>query len=77
MTGTIVEAAEGLLIYQGGVETKTLSWWQALSREERQLAADQAQAYDQLSETEQDALWQEAADSLDDPEDDELEHPAS
>ena len=34
----LVEAAEGLLVYQGGIDPKTLAWWQTLSDEERRLA---------------------------------------
>ena len=33
----LVEAAEGLLVYQGGIDPKTLAWWQTLSDEERRL----------------------------------------
>lgn len=60
---TLVESAEGLLIYQGGVDSKTLAWWQSLSSEEQQRAAVAASAYEQLSEAEQDALWNEGADT--------------
>ncbi|MDH3599101.1 MAG: AbrB/MazE/SpoVT family DNA-binding domain-containing protein [Candidatus Tectomicrobia bacterium] len=54
---TLVESAEGLLGYQGGVDAKTLAWWEALSSEDKQRAAADARAYEQLSEAEQDALW--------------------
>jgi bifunctional DNA-binding transcriptional regulator/antitoxin component of YhaV-PrlF toxin-antitoxin module len=73
---TLVESAEGLLVYQGGVDAKTRTWWEALSNEEKQQVAVEARAYEQLSEAEQDALWNEGADILDDAEDDELELPA-
>jgi hypothetical protein len=36
----------------------------------------EARAYEHLSEAEQDALWNEGVDTLDDAEDDELELPA-
>ena len=73
---TLIESAEGLLVYQGGVDAKTRTWWEALSSEEKQQAAVEARTYEQLSEAEQDALWNEGADTLDDAEDDELELPA-
>ena len=74
---TLVESAEGLLVYQGGVDAKTLAWWDALSNEDKQRAAAEARAYEELSEAERDAMWNEGADTLDDPEDDELEFPVS
>ncbi|MDH3600237.1 MAG: hypothetical protein OEU26_11425 [Candidatus Tectomicrobia bacterium] len=58
------------------VDAKTHIWWQALSSEDKQRAAVEACADEQLSEAEQDALWKEGADTLDDAEDDELELPA-
>ena len=70
---TLIESAEGLLVYQGGVDAKTHAWREALSSEEKQQAAVEARAYEQLSEAEQDALWNEGADTLDDAKDDELE----
>jgi hypothetical protein len=63
---TLIESAEGLLVYQGGVDAKTHAWWEALSSEEKQQAAVEARAYEQLSAAEQDALWNEGADTLDD-----------
>ena len=75
---TLVESAEGLLVYQGGVDPKTLAWWHALSHEEQQQAAAEARSYEALSDAERDALWNEGAESLDtDAEDDECELPAS
>ncbi|WP_089719739.1 AbrB/MazE/SpoVT family DNA-binding domain-containing protein [Candidatus Entotheonella palauensis] len=62
---TLVESAEGLFVYQGGVDAKTLTWWQALNSEEKQQAAAEAQAYEQLSTAEQDELWNEAAETFD------------
>jgi bifunctional DNA-binding transcriptional regulator/antitoxin component of YhaV-PrlF toxin-antitoxin module len=73
---TLIESAEGLLVYQGGVDAKTRAWWEALSSEEKQRVAVDAHAYEQMSEAEQDALWNEGADTPDDAEDDELELPA-
>jgi len=71
----LVEAAEGWLVYQGGVDAKTLVWWQSLSDEEQRRAAAEAHRYETLSDAEREALWNEGADTLD-AEDDELELPA-
>ena len=73
---TLVESAEGLLVYQGGVDAKTRAWWEALNSEEKRQAAVEASVYEQLSEAEQDALWNEGADTFDEAEDDELDLPA-
>ena len=73
----LVESAEGLLVYQGGVDPQTLAWWQALSDEDKQRAAAAARHYEALSDAERDALWNEGAETLDaDAEDDERELPA-
>jgi bifunctional DNA-binding transcriptional regulator/antitoxin component of YhaV-PrlF toxin-antitoxin module len=72
----LVESAEGLLVYQGGVDPQTLAWWHALSNEEQQRAAAEAQSYEALSDAERDALWNEGAETLDaDAEDDASELP--
>ena len=74
----LVEAAEGLLVYQRGIDPKTLAWWQTLRDEERRLAEAEARHYEALNDTERDALWNEGAETLDaDAEDDERELPAS
>ncbi len=52
----LVESAEGLLVYQGGIDPKTLAWWQTLSDEERHLAEAEARRYEALSDAERDAL---------------------
>jgi len=73
----LVEAAEGLLVYQGGIDPKTLAWWQTVSGDERRLAEAKARRYAALSDAERDALLNEGAETLDpDAEDDELELPA-
>jgi bifunctional DNA-binding transcriptional regulator/antitoxin component of YhaV-PrlF toxin-antitoxin module len=41
-TVALVESAEGLLVYQGGIDPQTLAWWQTLSAEERRLAEAEA-----------------------------------
>lgn len=71
----LVEAAEGLLVYQGGVDAETATWLDGLSEDERRLAQAEARRYEALSEEEQDALWNEGAESLD-AEGDEVELPA-
>jgi bifunctional DNA-binding transcriptional regulator/antitoxin component of YhaV-PrlF toxin-antitoxin module len=73
----LIESAEGLLVYQGGVDAQTLAWWRALSDEEQQHAMAEARRYEALSEAERDALWQEGAESLEaDAEGDERALPA-
>lgn len=72
----LVEVAEGLLVYQGGADRETLSWWNRLSEDERRQAAMEARQYEALSEAERTALWSEAAESLDaEAEGDEVELP--
>jgi bifunctional DNA-binding transcriptional regulator/antitoxin component of YhaV-PrlF toxin-antitoxin module len=72
----LVEAAEGLLVYHGGIDPKTLAWWQNLSDAEKRLAKAEARRYAQLSDAEQEALWNEGADMLEAAvEGDELELP--
>src|SRR2546422_985099 len=74
----LIEAAEGFLVYQGGVDPQTLAWWQALSEEDQRRAAAEARCYEALSDAERDALWSEDAETLEaDAEDDERELPAS
>jgi bifunctional DNA-binding transcriptional regulator/antitoxin component of YhaV-PrlF toxin-antitoxin module len=74
----LIESAEGLLVYHGGVDPQTLAWWQALSDEDKQRAAVEARHYEALSDAERDALWNEGAETLEaDAEDDERELPAS
>ena len=61
---TLVESAEGLLVYQGGVDEKTFAWWSALNDRQRRLAEEDARRYDSLSEQEQDSIWNEETDSI-------------
>ena len=60
---TLVESAEGLLVYQGGVDEKTLAWWNRLDRQ-RRLAEDYALRDEILSEHERDASWNQEAESI-------------
>ena len=60
----LVEAAEGLLVYQGGVDEKTSAWWNSLDQEQRLLAETEARRYESLSEHDRDAIWKEDADSI-------------
>ena len=61
---SLVEAAEGLLVYQSGVDPRTARWWDGLSGEERKLAQEEARKYESLSEEERDRLWDEDAESI-------------
>jgi bifunctional DNA-binding transcriptional regulator/antitoxin component of YhaV-PrlF toxin-antitoxin module len=72
----LVESAEGLLVYQGGVDAQTRAWWQGLSVEEQQRATAEARCYEALSDADRDALWNEPAETLDAAEDDDLDCPA-
>lgn len=75
---TLVESAEGLLVYQGGVDKKTLAWWNRLDDGRRLLAEDDARGYESLSEQERDAIWNEEADSIEiEAESDELDLPTN
>ena len=75
---TLVESAEGLLVYQGGVDDKTLAWWNRLDDRQRLLAEDDAQRYENLNEQERDAIWNEEADSIEiEAESDELDLPTN
>ena len=72
----LVEAAEGLLVYQGGVDEKTSAWWNSLDAEQRLLAEDEARRYESLSEQQRDAIWNEEADSIEaEAESDEIDLP--
>ncbi len=59
----LIEAAEGWLIYHRGVDPVTARWWDKLSEQERQQAQPEAQAYDNLSEEERDAIWDDRIES--------------
>ncbi len=75
-TLTLVEAAEGLLVYQGGADPETLAWWNNLSEDERRLAQAEAHRYEALTEGEREAIWNEGAESIEeDAEGDEIEFP--
>jgi bifunctional DNA-binding transcriptional regulator/antitoxin component of YhaV-PrlF toxin-antitoxin module len=74
----LVESAEGLLVYQGGVDAKTLEWWESLSDAEQRRAAAEAQRYEQLSAAAQEALWNEGAEAIEaEAEGDEVELPTT
>ena len=61
---TLVEAAEGLLVYQHGVDPLTSRWWSGLSEDERREARTEARRYQNLSEEERDRIWNEGAESI-------------
>lgn len=74
---TLVEAAEGLLVYQGGADSETMAWWNSLSEEERRPAKAEAHRYEALSEKERDAIWNEGVESIEaEAEGDKIELPA-
>ena len=60
---TLVESAEGLLVYEGGVDEKTSAWYFILNDPQRLLAEDDARRYESLSEQERDSIWNQEADS--------------
>jgi bifunctional DNA-binding transcriptional regulator/antitoxin component of YhaV-PrlF toxin-antitoxin module len=61
----LVESADGMLVYEGGVDRKTLEWWAGLSEEKRPDAAAEARRYEALSEEERESLWSESVESPD------------
>ena len=63
---SLVESAEGLLVYQGGVDEKTSAWWNSLDQEQRLLAETEARRCESLSDKERDSIWNEEADSIED-----------
>src|SRR5215813_12053655 len=75
---TLVESAEGLLVYHGGVDEKTSAWWNKLDDRQRLLAEDDARRYESMSEQERDTLWKQEADSIEiEAESDELDLPTN
>lgn len=74
---TLVEADEGLLVYQHGLDPLTARWWSGLSEDERRQAQAEAEHYESLSEEERDRIWNEGAESIEeDAEGDEVDLPA-
>ena len=65
----LVDSPDGLLVYTGGVDKRTLAWWSSLADDERQMAAAEARSYWGLSEEEQDRLWSDRTDTLEAEED--------
>jgi bifunctional DNA-binding transcriptional regulator/antitoxin component of YhaV-PrlF toxin-antitoxin module len=74
---TLVEADEGLLVYQHGLDPLTARWWQGLGEDERRQAQAEAERYESLSEEERDRIWDEGAESIEETaEGDEVDLPA-
>jgi len=74
---TLVEAAEGLLVYRHAVDPLTSHWWCGLSEDERREAQAEARHYQGLSEEERDHIWNEGAESIEeDAEGDEVRRAA-
>lgn len=72
----LVESAEGLLVYQGGVDEKTSAWWNSLDDGQRLLAEAEARRYESLSDKDRDSIWNEEADSIEaEAESDEIDLP--
>jgi bifunctional DNA-binding transcriptional regulator/antitoxin component of YhaV-PrlF toxin-antitoxin module len=73
---SLVESAEGLLVYHGGVDERTSAWWNTLDQEQRRLAGTDARRYESLSNKERDLIWNEEADSIEaEAESDEIDLP--
>src|SRR5437763_16231693 len=60
---TLVEADEGLLVYQHGLDPLTARWWKGLGEDERRQAQADAERYESLSEEERDRIWNEGAEA--------------
>lgn len=60
----LVEAAEGILIYQHGVDPLAARWWNSLGEDERGQAQTEARRYQGLSEEERYCIWGEGAESI-------------
>jgi bifunctional DNA-binding transcriptional regulator/antitoxin component of YhaV-PrlF toxin-antitoxin module len=56
---TLVEADEGLLLYQHGLDPLTARRWSGLSEDERRQAQAEAERYESLSEAERNRIWGE------------------
>ena len=75
---TLIQSDEGLLLYQGGVDAKTSAWWNTGDDRQRLLAEDDALCYENLSEHERDAVWNQEAESSEiEAESDELDLPTN
>jgi len=74
---TLVEADEGLLVYQHGLDPLTARWWKGLGEDKRRQAQAEAERYESLSEEERDRIWNEGAESIEeDAEGNEVDRPA-
>src|SRR5438045_8749331 len=60
---SLVESAEGLLVYQGGVDEKTSAWWNSLDDGQRLLAETEASRYEGIGDGERDTIWDEENES--------------
>ena len=60
----LVEAAEGLLLYQHGVDSLAARWWNSLREDERGQTQAEARRYQGLSEEEHERIWGEGAGSI-------------
>ncbi|HEX4947854.1 MAG TPA: AbrB/MazE/SpoVT family DNA-binding domain-containing protein [Blastocatellia bacterium] len=57
----LVEAAEGLLLYQNDMDAEVKAWaenwWNSLTEDEKREARQEADWYESLTEEQRDALW--------------------
>ena len=75
---TLIESAEGLLVYHGGVDGNISAWWNRLDEGQRLLAQDDALREENLSEHERDVIWNQEAVSIEiEAESDELDLPTN
>jgi len=75
---TLIESAEGLLVYPGGVDENISAWWNRLDERQRLLAQDDALREENLSEHERDVIWNQEAESIEiEAESDELDLPTN
>ena len=75
---TLIESAEGLLVYHGGVDENISAWWNRLDEGQRLLARDDALREENFSEHERDVIWNQEAESIEiEAESDELDLPTN
>jgi len=75
---TLIDSAEGLLVYHGGVDENISAWWNRLDEGQRLLARDDALREENFSEHERDVIWNQEAESIEiEAESDELDLPTN
>lgn len=61
---TVIEATEGLRLYQRGADSLTARWWDSLGDDEHRQAQAEALSYENMSEEEREHIWNETAKSV-------------